>query len=140
MMNKKSCFLFALFQILILNITWGQDEVKNPVKDDQNLAKWNELTNEQKDNLRAKYKAWQSMPEEKKTELKNRYERFKKLSPEKKEQFRKAFDRYKSLPVEKQQKLRERFQRLKKMDPKVRSERMQQLRERRRDRINRRNR
>jgi uncharacterized membrane protein len=68
--------------------------------------RWNNLTPEQKDRLRKRYKWWKSLSPEKKAKIRERY---RQMSPEQRRRLREKLKRWQNLSPERKKQLREQY-------------------------------
>lgn len=78
---------------------------------------WNNLSEEEKNSLREKWKKFQSLPADKKEKIKEGLNRFKKMSPEQRALIKEKLKKWQSLTPEQRQKITARFKAIRKMDP-----------------------
>src|SRR3990167_3530095 len=77
------------------------------------LEHWQNLSPEEKEKLRGRYKKWQDMDPAKKEEIKSKFQNFKNLSPEQRQKIRKNWSKFQSLPPERKEAIKEKFERWK---------------------------
>ena len=84
---------------LISRISWAQEE--GSAKE-----RWNNLSEDQKIELREKYAKYKALPASEKQALRDSFQKFKALSPEQKSRIRQNFRKWKELKPEQKEGLR----------------------------------
>jgi hypothetical protein len=79
---------------------------QNSADSDSAREKRKNLTPEQKDALRKKYKKWKNLSPEKKAEIRKKYKKFKDLPPEEQQKIKRNWKRYQKLSDEERKAIR----------------------------------
>lgn len=82
---------------------------QNSPDSDSAHEKWKNLTPEQKEAFREKYKKLKNLSPAKKAEIREKYRKFKNLTPEQQQKIRRNWKRYKNLSEEERKILRKRL-------------------------------
>jgi hypothetical protein len=89
---------------------------------------WQDLTPDQRKELRERYRRFQNLSPEEQQRLRQRYERFRELSPERRQKMKERHERLQRLSPKQREQLRREWRQLKELPPEQRSQRRRELR------------
>ncbi len=84
------------------------------------LERWRQMSPEERQDLKKRYRRWKSLSPEKKTELRQKLETWRGLAPEQKDSVRRNFRRWRNLSPENRERLRKRWERWSGLPPEQR--------------------
>ncbi len=90
---------------------------------------WQNLTPDQRQELRERYRRFQELSPQEQEQLRQRYERFRDLSPERRQKMKERHERLQQLSPQQREQLRREWRQLKELPPEQRSQRRRELRQ-----------
>ena len=83
----------------------------------ENRNRYENISPEEKEQFRQKYRQWESLPPERREDLRRRMERWKELPQEDQELLRKRYEQWQQLPPQERQRIREKLDRWNDLPP-----------------------
>lgn len=80
--------------------------------------KWEELTPEEKEQMRKKYKEWQSLSPEEKAKIRRHMKRLKNMSPREREAYEQLYEKWRHLPTDERRQLKKELDNWENLSPK----------------------
>jgi Protein of unknown function (DUF3106) len=123
-MKLFSYIVVAAF-LLSSRAAWGQPASPGDTfaqNEQQSLERWQDMTPQEKQDLRDRFQRWKSLPPQEKADLQKRIDNWRRLSPDEKATVRKNYERWQHLSPEQRERLRQRWQDWRQLPPEQRQE------------------